>query len=238
LSSTAEATNDRKVRTMRAEEDIKNDVVQSLYWDTRVDAADVTVEVRDSAVVLGGSVPTARARQAAQEDAEVIREVADVRNEIVVRHPTAAAIPTDAEIRDRIRDRLDLDPDLDATDVTINVQDGWVILRGSVPRLWQKGLVDDIVMSERGVIGFANELAVVPTKALDDQMIADAITEELERRVTVDPTDIDVAVVDGFVTLNGVVPHRLTRSAAIATAAHTNGVIGVMDNLVIDVMTP
>jgi len=218
---------------MRAKEDIKNDVVQSLYWDTRVDAGDVTVQVEDGTVVLGGAVPTYRARYAAEEDARVIDAVTEVRNEIVVRPPATATAPTDAEILDHIRAALDRDPDIDARDVSVNVRDGWVILRGSVPRLWQKDLVDDVVLTTRGVIGHANELAVVPTQALSDQAIADAIVEELERRVTVDPTDVVVTVVDGFVTLNGSVPSFNGRDAAWLTARHTAGVVGVRDNLLV-----
>lgn len=79
----------------------------------------------------------------------------------------------------------------------------------------------------------AVRLTVVPTQALSDQAIADAIVEELERRVTVDPTELVVTVVDGFVTLTGSVPTRSARDAAVLTARHTAGVVGVRDNLLI-----
>lgn len=218
---------------MRSREDVKNDVVQSLYSDTRVDAGEVTVEVDDGVVVLGGSVPTYRARSAAEQDARVIRDVTHVDNAIAVRYPATETARTDAAILDDIREALDLDPDIDASDVTVNVRDGWVVLRGSVARLWQKGLVDDLVATAPGVLGFDNELAVVPTQAIDDRVIADAIVEELERRAAVDPIDLDVTVLDGHVTLRGTVPHWRARDAAHEAARLTAGVTGVTDELVL-----
>jgi len=214
-------------------EDIKRDVIDSLYWDDRVDASEVTVEISDGEVVLGGSVPTYRARYAAEQAARLTRGVSDVRNNIVVRYPTTMTLPTDTGIHDDIRRSIDRDPDIDGTDVTLDVDDGWVTLRGTVPTLWQKDLVDDAAFVSRGVVGVDNELAVVPTRDITDQVIAEDIVAELERRVLVDPTDIDVTVANGYVTLNGTVPNWRARNAAYYAARHTTGVINVIDNLTI-----
>lgn len=218
---------------MRTNEDIKRDVTDSLYWDTRVDASEVTVEVKDGTVVLGGSVPTYRARNAAEEDARVIRDVAEVRNDIVVRYPPTVTVPTDTEIHDDIRNSLLLDPDIDDTGIEVSVDGGWVTLRGSVPALWQKDLVHDLVLVSRGVLGADDELAVVPTKTAVDVAIADDIVAEFERRFLIDPNDIDVTVVNGRVTLDGLVPDWRTRNAVYFAARYTLGVIDVVDNLVV-----
>jgi hyperosmotically inducible protein len=53
----------------RTEEQIKRDVVDQLYWDNRVDASDVTVEVSNGTVTLRGTVPTYFASTAALNDA-------------------------------------------------------------------------------------------------------------------------------------------------------------------------
>lgn len=218
---------------MRAKEDIKSDVVDSLYWDNRVDAGEVTVQVEDGAAILGGSVPSYRARYAAEEDARLIRGVTEVRNDIVVRFPSTFVKPTDGEIHDDVRDSLSLDPDVDDADIGIAIDGGWVVLRGTVPTLWQKDLAEDLALTSRGVIGADNELAVVPTKDVDDQLIADDIVAELERRVLVDPTDIDVTVANGYVTLRGIVPNWRARNAAYYAARYTLGVVDVIDDLAI-----
>ena len=68
----------------RTDADIQRDVIESLYWDTRVDAADVGVLVDDGRVTLVGTVPTYRARAAARDDALVIRDVTEVDNRLAV----------------------------------------------------------------------------------------------------------------------------------------------------------
>ena len=59
----------------RTKEEVKQDIVEHLAWDARVNAAEVDVEVRDGTVTLRGTVPSHRARTAAVEDAERIRGV-------------------------------------------------------------------------------------------------------------------------------------------------------------------
>jgi len=48
------------------DEKIKKQVVDQLYWDARVDASDVKVEVSDRNVILTGTVPSYGVRQAVE----------------------------------------------------------------------------------------------------------------------------------------------------------------------------
>lgn len=43
---------------IRADEEIKRDLVDELYWDYRVDASNVKAEVSDGKVRLTGTVPS------------------------------------------------------------------------------------------------------------------------------------------------------------------------------------
>lgn len=218
---------------MRVDEDITRDVVESLYWDTRVDASNITVAAKDGEVVLGGTVPTYRARWAAEEDARVIRGVTQLRNDVAVRYPATVSVPSDSDILDDIRRDLLLDPDIDDADIQITVNDGWVTLRGSVPSLWEKDLAGEVASTSRGVLGIDNDIAVVPTRSKVDEVIADDIIAELDRRALVDPGDIDVTVADGHVTLLGTVPTWRARQAVHHAARYTLGVVAVIDNLVV-----
>jgi osmotically-inducible protein OsmY len=49
---------------------LSKDVVDQLYWDSRVDSSEVKVEVSDGAVTLGGTLTSLSACFAAVEDAE------------------------------------------------------------------------------------------------------------------------------------------------------------------------
>jgi osmotically-inducible protein OsmY len=216
---------------MRTDEEIKRDVTDSLFWDTRVDSAGITIAVRSGRVVLRGAVPTFRARDAAEEDARIIRGVTEVHNAITVRYPDRDRLPEDEELRGNLRLAFDLDPDLDAEDIEISVASGWVTLKGTVPDLWQKQLADEMTARARGVLGFDNELVVVPTRTIVDQTIADDVMAALERAAVVDPNDIDLTVTQGHVILTGTVDDWATRNAVYDAARYSIGVVAVHDRL-------
>jgi osmotically-inducible protein OsmY len=216
---------------MRADEEIKRDVTDSLFWDTRVDSAGITIVVRAGRVVLRGSVPTFRARDAAEEDARIIRGVTDVHNAITVRYPDRDRVPEDEELRGNLRLAFELDPDLTADDIEVLVSSGWVTLRGTVPDLWQKQLAEEMVTTARGVLGFDNELVVVPTRAVVDQTIADDVVAALERAAVIDPNEIDITVSNGHVILTGLVDDWVTRNAVYDAARYSVGVVAVHDRL-------
>jgi osmotically-inducible protein OsmY len=216
---------------MRSDEEIKRDVTDSLFWDTRVDSSGITVAVRAGRVLLRGAVPTFRARDAAEEDARIIRGVTDVDNRITVHYPRQERVPEDEELRGNLRLAFDLDPDLEASDIEVTVASGWVTLRGTVPDLWQKQLADEMIGNARGVLGFDNELVVVPTRAVADQAIADDVVAALERAAVVDPGEIDITVTSGHVILTGMVDDWVTRNAVYDAARYSVGVVAVHDRL-------
>lgn len=215
----------------RDSEDIKKDVVDQLYWDNRVDAANVQVEVSDDRVTLSGTVSTLGERHAADEDAWLIEGVKAVENRLKVEFPTGVSVPSDETIVSTVSDTLLWHPDLDSSDITPVVHKGWVTLKGSVGSYWQTMLAEDLASSLSGVLGVTNELAVVPSKEVADQTIARTIVSAMERNAYVDPEKVDVEVQNGVVTLSGAVPNLMVYRAAIDAAHHTVGVVNVINRL-------
>jgi hypothetical protein len=76
-------------------------------------------------------------------------------------------------IVDRVSERLTDHPDIDATEIQVDVQDGVVVLQGKVPDRSQKRLAEDVAESVSGVDDVRNELDV--DKGLF-QDLTDAIT--------------------------------------------------------------
>lgn len=159
---------DRKTHTF-SDEGIKKDVTDELYWDGRVNAADVNVEVQDGTVTLTGTVPTYAAREAAYEDAWNVADVTEVTNHIEVLHPATAEVPSDEAIRTDIEETLTRDPEVDFSDLDVSVREGKVTLRGTVEAYWKKFRAEDLTSSLRGVLSIENELAVVPKGAFADR---------------------------------------------------------------------
>lgn len=215
----------------RTDADIQRDVVESLYWDVRLDSADVGVTVHDGTVTLHGSVPTYRARSAAREDAQVIRDVVDVDNRLEVEVSAELDTPDDDELRATVQDVLRADPDLGAAAIDVTVDQGTVHLTGSVPTFWERELARSVSVTLPGVRGLVNELVVVPEGDHDDVELARTIADTLARNRHVDLSAIDIEVERGEVTLSGPVADANVHAQVLDAARHTRGVTAIRDLL-------
>lgn len=214
---------------LRPSEEIKKDVVDQLYWDNRVDASDVTVQVDGSHVELHGTVPSLLARQSAETDTWTVRGVTDVTNEINVEFGEPIPAIEDAELH--VRRIIDWNPDLRNQEIEVSTSDSLVILEGTVDAYWKKLRAETIALDVLGVSGVENRISVVPTQSILDDTLATNVTSALRRNIGVDERNIDVAVQNGIVTLSGTVATRSERNAAYESALFTVGVREVQDFL-------
>lgn len=215
----------------RTDELIKKDVTDELVRDIRVDASQIEVTVANGVIALKGYAPTYLGRSAATECALSVLGVAEVSNQIVVRYPETAAVPTDSEIETTIREKLAANPDIDLIDLIVSVDAGAVTLKGTVDAYWKKAYAEMLVAPEPGVTMIENHLAVTPTEEVIDRDIANDIMASLEARAAVDAENVDVSVVNGTVTLSGMVRDWVARRAADDAALYTAGVVRVDNNL-------
>jgi len=217
----------------RTDEEIKKDVVDQLYWDGRVDASDVKVEVDDGTVTLTGTVPNYTAYEGADEDAWAMSGVRYVRNDLTIKYPPGVKVPEDSKIKENIENLLLWQPNIDSTDIDVSVNNGWITLRGSVDAYWKKVRAEALILNLSGVMGITNELAVVPTEKLMDKAIADDIEAAMERDFNIDVDLIDVKVENGRVTLTGSVPSLPAFRSVQRIVENTPGVLMFDNELVI-----
>lgn len=217
-----------------SEEKMKKDVIDELYWDPRVDASEVKVEIDGGKVTLNGTVPTYTSITAATEDAWNIEGVHAVINKIEVEIPTTEKVPTDDELQTNIETSFILSNDIDSSDIDVSVKAGVATLKGSVDAYWKKLKAEDIASSLSGIIAIINKLAIVPTEDYIDKDIADDIMDAITRNINVDAEAVDVRVEDGVVSLSGTVEDWNAYEAAMDAAKFTPGVINIDDNLIIE----
>ncbi len=215
------------------EEDIKKRVVDEIYWDNRVDASDIKVDVKGTVVTLSGTVPDRNAVDAAEADAWLARDVTDVINQIEIEHPEEIVIPEDEKIADHLDQRLVWDTTIQSSKVDIDADSGVVTLEGTIDVYWKKTKIENIAYETLGVLEVINNIAVVPTDDYVDESIAQDITDALERRLGPDAGSVDVEVVDGKVTLTGSVPDWASYRMALDSAEFTSGVVDVEETLVV-----
>lgn len=142
-------------------------------------------------------------------------------------------LPTDVEIHSIIEDTYNWDPELDDRTIEVTVNDGWVTLRGTVDTYWKKLRAAEKSSAIRGVHGMTNELAVVPTRSVTDQVLAEGIVEAVERDIRVNVDGITVVVEEGGVTLSGIVPTWRARAAAENAARYTVGMVDIQNEIVV-----
>lgn len=215
----------------RIQEDIKKDVVDELYWDSRVDASQVFVEVdAEGTVTLRGTVPTRTARFSAEADARMTPDVVTVENELKVDRPK---IVPDQELMSNVTEMLGWASEVDSSQIAVTVRSGIVTLEGPVPSYWEKERAKELAANVTGVVEVIDELAVVPTESVRDQVVADYLIRALERQLHTDIDSVDVTVEEGEVTLSGTVPDWPSYRAAEETAGSTRGVLAVNNHLTI-----
>lgn len=214
---------------MKTAEEIKHAVLRELAWDTRVEVAEVGVQVTEGVVTLSGTVSSYGEKMAAQEAAHRVACVHDVVNAIEVKALDAHA-RSDVDLAQMARHVLAWDVLVPDDQITLTVDHGWVTLEGTVKVWAQRDEAERAIQHLAGVRGFTN-LITVEAPPLKSQDIRLAIQEALWRRATREANHIEVSVEGGQVTLSGQVQSPHEKRAILGTISHAPGVSAIHDQL-------
>lgn len=213
------------------DETIKKTIIDTLYWDSRVDASDVKVQVDNREVILRGTVPNYASSEAALFDAYRVSGVTKVDNQLLVKYPSEIETPLDGEIKTNIETQLALYDSIKDSDIQVSVKNGKIVLNGHVDAYWKKFKAEQIISDLTGVTGIHNALTVVPTKAIVDDVIADDIVGAISRSSIVDVNAIDIQVKNGEATISGAVSNRVEYEAVLDAVSNTFGVKNIVNNI-------
>jgi hyperosmotically inducible protein len=189
----------------------------------------VTVSVHGPEVVLTGTVAAYADKEDADKRVHHVKGVKGVENEIEVAGPRVE----DAALRDKLAKELSYDRVGYGTtpfnSITIAVNNGVVTLGGTVYGPPDKDSAISLVSHTPGVRDVVDNLEVAPVSPMDDELrirLARAIygTPELQRYALDPAKPIRITVVNGNVTLTGVVDSKMDHDVAGIKA---NGVPGV-----------
>jgi osmotically-inducible protein OsmY len=135
----------------------------------------------------------------------------------------------DADIRRDVEDELRWDPDIDATDIAVTVNNGVVTLAGFVRSYMQKFHAEADVTHVAGVVAVANDIEVrLPN--VDERPDPDIARDAVERIKSELPyawENIQVVVKSGWITLEGEVEWNYQRERAKEAVQRVRGVRGV-----------
>lgn len=142
---------------------------------------------------------------------------------------------SDNEIERDIREELNWDPDLDATDIAVSVKNGVVTLTGFVKSYLDRYEAETAAKRVAGVVAVANDIEVrLPNvdERPDPNIARDAVAS-LKSQLPFSSETIKVIVKNGWVTLEGQVEWQYQKNAAESAVRRIKGVKGVTNSIVL-----
>jgi osmotically-inducible protein OsmY len=216
---------------MKTDLQLKSDVTAELMWDPAVNPANVGVAVKDGIVTLSGTVDTYLQKHAVERAARRVSGVRGLAIDLEVRLAPGHR-RTDAEIVQAALHALRWHSVVPDDRVKVEVEDGWVTLRGHLDFGYQSASAEQAVRPLIGVRGVTNEIRLVQ-HASAQQMRAD-IAAALTRHAQREASHIAIDVDGGVVTLRGKVGSLPEHDAVIGTAHSAKGVTGVIDRIEVE----
>jgi len=137
--------------------DIAAAAVRALEWDSSVPADKIEVTVSKGWVTLRGEVEW----QYQKEDAErIVRRLSGVKgvSNLITIKPSV----TPAELKEKIEDALVRNAEIDADRITVEVQGGKAILKGTVRSWAEREAAERAAWSAPGITSVDNRIQVEP----------------------------------------------------------------------------
>jgi osmotically-inducible protein OsmY len=214
---------------MESDTSIRQDVLEELQFDPRIDAAGIGVAVKNGIVTLSGHIPNYGQKLAAARAAQRVRGVRGVAQDLVVRLRTDDKLDDD-EIAERVLNVLKWSVG-SSRNIKVLVDDARVTLTGDVPWDYQRVEAERVIRDLTGVISVSNKIVVRPK--VEPTAVADSIAKAFARSAHIDSQGITVTVDGTTVTLAGKVSTYHEKKVAAEAAWAVAGVTAVHDNLVI-----
>jgi osmotically-inducible protein OsmY len=140
-----------------------------------------------------------------------------------------ATMKSDHQIELDVKDELQWDPNLGATDIAVSVKKGVVTLAGFVKNYADKYEAESAAKRVAGVLGVANDIEVrLPSidERPDPEIARDAVAA-IKSQLPISSENIKVIVKEGWVTLEGRVEWQYQRNTAETAVRRIKGVKGV-----------
>jgi len=212
----------------------KQEIIDQLSWNDSVNADNIQVEVSGNTALLEGIVPNYASKISAAINANMIRGINHVENNLKVEFPVKSNLPDDKEITENIFNILRWQSNVSTENLKVESNEGIVTLSGTTETLWGRNQAEDIVNGIHGVLGVVNKIKVNVSRTGKDIEMEEDINKAFERSTIIDENKINVDVNKGTVHLTGAVANFPIKKEAIDIATYTKGVSNVIGDITIE----
>lgn len=209
---------------------LQKDVSDELQFEPALDPAEIGVAVADGIVTLSGKAKSYAEKWSAVRAAERVEGVKAVVDEIEVLLPYTYH-RTDEDIARAVLHALEWDVIVPDDRIKVHVENGWIILKGTVDHKFQQNSAEDAIRNLAGVRGITNHIKVTPRVV--SSAVKTTIENALRRAAESEAKQIRVDVTGSKVTLRGTIHSWNERHEATRAAWSTPGVAEVHDELVV-----
>ena len=215
----------------RSDDEISNDVTESLFADPAADSYEITIEVNEGEVTLTGTVNSWAEKDLSRD---IVRDVPGVKKIVDKLEVTYRSRP-DFEIEADIKGLLATDVRIDDILIDVECKDGNVSLSGVVGSFYERirahhksrvAGVKSVNSDNLEIQWWARDKMKRYGKGSDltNQKIAEALRLAFTQDPRVFSLNPDISVYKGVVTLSGTVDNLRAKRAAEETALNTIGV--------------
>ena len=213
---------------MKPDSQIKQDVIDELTWEPKVNATHIGVAVKDGIVTLSGHVDSYVEKLGAEAAAKKVADVKAIAVELDVILPGSSQ-KSDTEIAQAALNALKWNVYKLSDLVTIKVENGFITLTGEVPWHFERDSAEYTVKYLAGVKGVFNKICIRPSISMNE--VKTDIERALKRRAHEQAQEISVDINGNEVTLGGKVHDWKEKSLAIDAAWSVPGVARVIDKM-------
>jgi osmotically-inducible protein OsmY len=218
---------------------IESSAKKSHVFMTYLKADDITIQSKDGAVTLTGTVSEESHKSLAQETVASLPGVKSVDNRLEVKG-TSPAMNTDAWITAKVKTMLLFHRSVSAM-TEVNTTNGIVTLQGKATSQAQKDLTTEYAKDVEGVKDVKNEMTIAKTskktqtvsRKVDDASITALVKMTLLYHRSTSALNTSVTTSNGVVTLSGKASNAAEKDLTTKFAKDVNGVKSVKNQMTI-----
>lgn len=143
---------------------------------------------------------------------------------------------TDAEIVSDVKDEFRWEPKIADAEIGVEVNEGHVVLRGTVDTYPMKIDAERAALRVAGVIWVTNEINVIVDQKRPDEEIRSSVMKAIRYNSDIDTEALDIGVDNGWVTLEGEVTFEYQKTKVRNLTEDIAGIVGITN--LINVVSP